>query len=417
MNRRGFSVFLLFVLVGCSRPAAPDGNETDLSVPHDGSLRIAALDYSVGDLSDPAVLEKFARADILIVQCAEFWGKDYYEGKLQLIRDAKPDIKILGYFRSKAVKVFWGDEPRESHTYNYDLYAASRPYWSMTTTGDTLMDWPGAVVYDFTNPEARRAMLGVFADYQNNSNNKFDGIFWDYFNDELWIAPSVSGMTGDPDMDRDGVPHFEDPDELQAFQDAEIDWVNETRQMFGNQFIQIANGARALTDSSFASYFDGMFYEIFPNVGFGRNTPFLNALDLNQPNNLWAAQHWPRVDNGGPWLILSHAKPVGSFQDAEGNWASVDPGNLLRVVSRLTGGTSIHYNMSGLFRAAIPELELNLGPPLAPATISNSRITRRFENGRVELVLGTGVFPVPFDYVVHSGGVDVEVFGDINRNP
>ena len=48
----------------------------------DGSLRIAALDYQVGDLSDPAELAKYTRADILIVHPDQFWGRPEFEGRM-----------------------------------------------------------------------------------------------------------------------------------------------------------------------------------------------------------------------------------------------------------------------------------------------------------------------------------------------
>ncbi|MGB5215607.1 MAG: hypothetical protein WBN88_18430, partial [Anderseniella sp.] len=253
---------VLLCLGACSSPGDPDDQGGNLTpAPQKSGLRIAALDYAVGDLTDPEVLARYTRADILVVQSDQFWGRPSFEGRLDLLRAAKPDLKIIGYFRSKVVKAKW---ETEENTYNLALLEASRPYWCATTTGDTAMDWPGAVLFDYTDPAARRAMLDVFLTHQRTSSNQFDGMYWDYFNDKLWIAPAVTTMDGEPDMDGDGVGHFEDEDERQAFQDAQYDWVAEMRQAMGNRFIQIANGARALTDSVFARQFDGMFYELFP---------------------------------------------------------------------------------------------------------------------------------------------------------
>ena len=289
---------MIWGLAGCLYPSHPDVPASNPLLSEDGSLRIAALDYQVGDLTDPAELAKYTRADILIVQPDQFWGQAGFEGKLDILRAAKPELKIIGYFRSKSIRARWGDEPWQ--TYNHALFEAARPYWCQTTEGDTLMDWPGAVVFDFTNPAARQAMLDVFVTHQQTSSNKFDGVFWDYFNDQLWIAPSVIDMDGEPDMDNDGVPHRDDEDERQAFMDAQYDWAHEMQAAMGPDFIQIANGSRALTDSLFAAEFDGMFYELFPNVGFGSGETFKRALDPNQYNNLWTAQNWPRRTNGGP---------------------------------------------------------------------------------------------------------------------
>jgi hypothetical protein len=402
-------------LMACSSPGDP-GSEIENPVLKT-DLRIAALDHYIGDLTDPEVLARYTRADILIVPCDAFWGKESLEGNLNLLRAAKPELKILGFFRSKVVKSFWGDGPRENQSYNYDLFQASKPYWARTTVGDTVMDWPNAVVYDYTNPAARKAMLDVFSHYQKTSSNKFDGVYWDYFNEVLWIAPAVTSMEGDPDMDGDGVSHWDDPDEIQAFKDAQYDWVHEMQAAMGPDFIQITNGSRALTDSTFAREFDGMFYELFPNVGYGKGETFKRALDPNQYNNLWTALSWPRTSNGGPWLILSHANRVGTYVDPDGLLAPIIAGDLLRAVALLTGATSTHYNNTGLHRSGIPRVELDLGNPLGPATIEGELYSRQFERGSVELYMGAGLYPVPFSYVIPQNGVVVEEFGDFPSFP
>jgi len=395
MSLRSINAVILILMIcglaGCSSPGNPDDTGSIPLPTDDGSLRIAALDYQVGDLTDPAELAKYTRADILIVQPDQFWGRPEMEGRLALLRAAKPELKIIAYFRSKVTKTHWGAIPRESQTYIYDLYHAAKPYWCQTTTGDTLMDWPGAVIFDYTNPDARKAMLDVFVSHQKTSANKFDGVFWDYFNDRLWIAPAVTDMEGEPDMDRDGVPHWEDEDELLAFQDAQYDWVHEMQAAMGPQFIQIANGSRALTDSLFAGEFDGMFYEVFPNVGFGSGETFRRALDPNQYNNLFTARTWPRQSNGGPWLILSHSFLVGSFRNEDGNWDQLRPG--------------------------VPMVELNLGSPLGDTVINGDHYMREFERGRVEMFMGDGKYPIPFSYVIPENGVVIEQFGEMPANP
>jgi len=279
------------------------------------------------------------------------------------------------------------------------------------------MDWPGAVLFDYTDPAARRAMLDVFLSHQRTSSNKFDGIYWDYFNVRLWIAPAVTTMEGDPDMDGDGIGHFDDEDEMQAFRDAQYDWVAEVRAEMGERFIQIANGSRALRDSVFAHQFDGIFYELFPNVGYGSGDNFRKALDPDQYNNLFTTVSWPRTVNGGPWLILSHASNVGSYWDPDGNLKTINPGDLLRAVALLTGATSTHFDLSGTHRSGLPDLELDLGGPLGPAVIDGSRYFREFTRGRVELEMGVGYYPRPFSYAIPQAGVVVEQFGEITIDP
>jgi hypothetical protein len=407
--------FLILNLVACSNPSTPDEQYVP---PKDKlELRIAALDYRVGDLSDPAVLARYSRADLVIVQCDRFWGKSQNDGDLNLIRAVNPDAKIIGYFRSKVIRTNWGEESQASQSYNRALYEAAKPYWCQTTTGDTLMDWPGAVVFDYTNPAARKALLDVFVEFQANSNNKFDGVYWDYFNEQLWIAPAVDGMEGEPDMDGDGIAHWDDEDERQAFKDAQYEWVKEMRAAMGPGFIQIANGSRALTNPEFAGQFDGMFYELFPNVGYGRGETFRRAMDPGQYNNLWTAREWPLKRNGGPWLILSHASPVGSQQNEEGQWESINAGDLLRAVALLTGATSTHYDNSGAHRAGVPNVEVDLGLPLGPTAIDGDLFTREFERGRVVLRMETGLYPRPFAYSIPQQGVVVDDFGEIEEIP
>ena len=215
----------------------------------------------------------------------------------------------------------------------------------------------------------------------------------------------------------DGVPHWDDEDELQAFRDAQYDWVHEMTTAKGSNFIQVTNGSRALTDSLFASEFDGMFYEVFPNVGFGSGETFKRALDPNQYNNLWTARNWPRRTNGGPWLILSHSKLIGSYQDEDGQWVTIDPGNLLRAVALLTDATSTHYDLTGQMQAGIPAVELDLGRPLDETVITGDRFVRHFERGRVELVMGLGYYPDPFAYGISQNRVIVEQFGEITMVP
>jgi len=189
------------------------------------------------------------------------------------------------------------------------------------------------------------------------------------------------------------------------------------RAAMGDDFIQIANGVRALQDPEFAAKLDGMFYELFPNVGFGGGDTFKKALDPNWYNNLWTARTWPRTRNGGPWLILSHAKSVGSYREPDGSWTAINSGDLLRAVALLTDAISIHYDNSGNFTTGYPAVELDLGAPLAPVEIIGDRYIRRFERGRGELLMGDGQYPIPFSYAIPQNGVIIDQFGEISISP
>ena len=74
------------------------------------------------------------------------------------------------------------------------------------------------------------------------------------------------------------------------------------------------------------------------------------------------------------------------------------------------------YN-SGNFTAGYPEVELDLGTPLAPVEIIGDRYIRRFERGRVELLMGDGQYPIPFSYAIPQNGVIIDQFGEITISP
>lgn len=379
----------------------PDNPDDRIGEDPGPGIKIAALDYDIDDLSDPEVLAKYARAELLIVATWQFWDRD---NDLSLLRAANPNQKIIAYFRTKCVREEWSAVPPEGTSYQHSLYEAARPYLSYTTEGDTISDWPHAMIFDYTNPAAREAMIKVFAHYQATSPNKFDGVFWDYFAPQLWIAPTVTGMNGEPDMDGDGVPHWEDEDELAAFVSAQDDWVEEMRDVMGDEFIQIANGVRAAKDSTFASKFDGMFYEIFPELGFNGTGKFKMALDPSVPNNLFAAHHWPRTRNGGPWLILSQMHHIGTYQDENGVYQDIDGDDFTRIMALMTDATAITYEGFGVRDAGIPAIEYALGLPTGGVVRSDNIYTREFENGKVELFMGSGEFPLPFEFRVTQGG-------------
>ncbi len=116
-------------------------------------------------------------------------------------------------------------------------------------------------------------------------------------------------------------------------------------------------------------------------------------------------------------MILSHSKLVGSYKDPDGNWIPIVPGDLLRAVALLTDATSTHYDNTGGPYAGVPAVELDLGVPLGPTEIIGDRYIRRFERGRVELLMGDGQYPIPFSYAIPQNGVIVDQFGEITISP
>ncbi len=421
---RKFAIILLTTLtilaIGCANPGEPEeflydgggsnrGDDDPQPPPEsDQFLKNVVFDSHLGDLNDPEVLAAATRGDLLITDCSRFWGNEGRNEDLALLRATNPDLKIVGFFRNKTVRLSWGLESN-TNTYNSELYEASKPYWSYTTTGDTLQDWPHIANFNPIIPEARQAMLDIFVRYQNESQHKLDGVYWDYFNFSLWLSPYVRTMEGEPDLDGDGIVHWDDEDEMAAYQESEVAWIQEMRAAMGEDFIQIVNGSRALQDSTFAGLVDGMFYETFPNVGFSGSTGFSQALDPNVNNNLWAAQQWPRTRNGGPWLILSNVNANIIFYNNNENQI-LNLADLNRAVALLTGGCPVYYDQSGKHRAGFPTVELDLGRAVTDVTIDGNRYEREFERGRIELIMGSGALPAPFTYEIYQEGRVVQSF-------
>lgn len=393
-------------MAGCYYPNSPSEiNILSASNPPGRSYRTAALDYAVGDLTDPTVVAKLARADLLVLDAGQFWETN---ADLSLIRAANPDIRIVAYLRTKCIRSAWAPDGEDDDRYTHQLYRAALPYLVRTTEGDTASDWYGTYLYDFTNPQARADVLEIFAHFQATSSNQFDGVFWDYFSPTLWIPLDLVGVYGDPDMDGDGIAHRDDPDEIERFLRGQEAWIDEMRALMGEDFIQIANGVRALRDSTFAAKVDGMHYEDFPAQGFNGTDEFRMALDPQEFNNLWAAHGWPRNRNGGPWLILDQAGCPGVYFDASFDPVYIDADDLTRAVAMLTDGTAINFDGFDTLEPGIPSVEYDLGLPLGGVAIDFPTYTREFERGRIVLTMRTGAYPFPFDFQVYKDGVLID---------
>ncbi len=411
---RGIGALLVAAAIaGCaggSDPATPSGGEDPPTRSAPDRLKIAAVDLQIADLATESDLSRYTRADIVVFHPWSFWDNASEAGVLDRLRAANPDIRILAYFSPKIVRGDWSTEPHDAHPYSYALWQAGVPYLCHTTTGDTVSDWPGAFLVDFTNPEMRSRRLDVLEQFQGVNGNTFDGVFWDNFAPDLWIGPGVTNMDGEPDMDGDGVAYRDDPDEIAAFRDAQVAWIHETRARFGEGFIQIANGTRASKELDFAELVDGAYQEVFPQVPYGQTEAFIRALNPAIPNNEWEILAHLRKRNGGPWLIPANITNVGGFYDQSGSYRRVDTGDINRVVALLTGATSAHFDLSGMYQTALPSVELDLGAPVGDTVINGSIMTREFANGTVRLQMEAGVYPVPFRFWIRDAeGRNVQV--------
>lgn len=406
---------LLGIIIGCAaseetNPLLPEYNDptSDNRGSEDPSApaTMAIVEYGADmDYSDPATIEKYSKARILVVQAPIIWRDDINIGAIEAMKAANPDLKVVGYINAHTSWFNWGDDKvtdPDVKVFNADWYAATKPYWSYTTVGDTMTPWPGKVVLDILDPNCREAMVDVLEKHWNLHSNVLDGIFWDHFNRTLWVSDSVPGREGYLDLDGNGIAHQSDPDEIQAYRDASVALIQRTRQVLGDDVIQITNGNRAAMDSVFAGLVDGTMYENFPDVGF-LGDRMRQALDLSHPNNLFAANRWARTQNGGPYQILSNTSII-HFQDGDRGVVQARKAEFNRVVALLTGGLVAYHSDDQLTRYGWPEIEVNLGLPVASAEFAGEVISREFENGRVTLDLGAATAGIPFGFEIEQNG-------------
>jgi hypothetical protein len=365
------------------------------------------MEWSDVDWADDQNIEKIAKGDVAVLGLYSLYSNIETEiPAFERIHNINPDIKLLGYYLNKTNMLWWANTPEGSITRT--LYDRTEPYWAYTTTGDTLMNWPGQVVLNILDRQCREAIYNTLAEFRSNSINQFDGVLWDYFDMSIWIHPDVAPFVdGDPDFDGDGIGMYDDADEREAYLAACDSLVIETRQVLGDNFIQVFNGTRACTDQDFARLGDGMYYEIFPTQIFP-DPDFANALNPNYENSLFNAVTWPRSENGGPYIVIGSYRH-SLFYDFNGEWTEINYGNMFRVAGLLTGVyttwlTTTNHNYHWT------DNELNLGLPTGPTVIDGVHFSREFQYGRIELTMETGASPKPCSYVVYINGVVVEEF-------
>jgi hypothetical protein len=350
--------------------------------------------------------ERVARADLLTITTRVFWdnGPNEALGIVDVIKSHNPECKVIGYVPAQGIQLFYADYPPGS--FARQLYDATLPYWSYTTTGDTLMSWPQTVELNVLDEDCRAAIVDTYVNYDGQTATHFDGIFWDYFPDQVWI-PDFVGCEGDADLDGDGIPQQNDADEQAAYDLAQEDLVNRMRNAMGSDFIMVFNGVRAQRDSLFAALADGINYELFPTLRFPE-PKMASALDTDLYYSLWHTSTWPRTEAGGPYVLLENIQRYYYHDD---NWwpQVLDSGDYFRVIGLLIDGVWPVWNAIGEHWWDWPENPVNLGDPLGPTVIDGDLFTRQFEYGEVRMEMGDGTWPDPFGYEIYVNGNLVEM--------
>lgn len=369
---------------------------------------LAITDWSSIDWSQSANWEKYAQADVFLAMAAGLWSSAYRdEPVIDRIKSFNPDVKVIGYISAKTAQLS-GAAPT-ANAFWHEWFVRTQPYWVHTTTGDTAQDWPGNVILNILDPACRSAMIQTVIEFQRGSANHLDGVLWDYFNHSLWVYDAMTNVSGAPDMDGDGIGHWSDPDEMAAYQAAEVSLVTALRDSLGEDFIQVFNGQRAYTDSTFAGLADGLMYELFPTLGFAQPN-MRNALDPAYVNNLYAVRGRLRHVNGGPWIVMSNPW-TNRYQDYQNQVTTLETGNQFRVVALLMGGYASwnsHDGSTFSYTYGWPAVNVCLGEPLGPPAYDGEYIRRTFQFGDVMLKWKGGGYPDPFEYRIRSLGQTVD---------
>lgn len=378
---------------------------------------MAVMDLSAIDWSDPQNLDKFSQMDLLILTGSSLWEGGHYANTpvIEELKARNSNLVVVGYVSAFSAKL--DGETAISPSFWNDWYFRTRPYWSWTTEGDTVQTWPGNAVIDITNPDARAAMVETIVEYQESSNNHLDGIYWDYFNNLLWVYDGIE-LEGDIDMDGDGIPHAQDQDERLAYQNAQVELVTAVRDSMGDDFLQIFNGQRAYGDPEFAALADGVMYEIFPTLFFPEDD-MAHALDPDYENNLFNVRSWLRESEHGPFLVMSNTWQ-NIYWDQNFEVTMIRTGNQFRAVALLVDGFACWNSHDGTtfsYTYGAPEQNINLGQPLGAPSFEDNFIRREFQFGKVELEMGSGTYPNPFDYRIWCLGQLVEVLAIPYHSP
>lgn len=253
------------------------------------------------------------------------------------------------------------------------LWENCSPHFAITTEGDTATIFRNAFLIDLFSAEARTALIETNAEYMRE--HKIDAAMLDFFSvplpnlkvfqDPIWEELEL----GDLDFDRDGIGHWDDPDEKQELRRVWDLYMDEAREKYP-QFTKLyPNGSLPLWDPLFSKYFDGCYIEGFPNWFFGTQAPnWPNVYDPEFPHSLWNLCNPDRWYSSDYYIFLEDTNFTRNF----GYIAKVFP----RAVELFNFRT----------REYPPEpLEIDTGAPLGGPVLSEDRtmITREFEKGTV----------------------------------
>ena len=367
--------FLLLFVAACDSTVAPEKNTDDpvelvpdRPAPEPQWPALAAIDRtlnsSVGGYGDLNA-EAFAEVDFIVLNLRSMLN-DVGAANVARIREANPDVVILGALSVLCWRDHWNDEFRRNDlTLGADLWDVVSDRPALTTTGEAALMWDRAPMLNpLRDGRLDEAMLDEFVDAIVTHFERYpgvaDGIMHDYMSESPWIYPSPQEAgIGEIDLDQDGVPFAED----QAEQDAWFGWQYELvvrlQQRLGSGLIQIANGRLPIDRPDFAEQLAGVWFQNFPTLpwNFAPRDGVETLIDLRE-NRLT-----PR--RGRTWCLLA-PQTFFSAGDVE----------MRRISSLLTGAHYADAEDYGIPTGELVRERLDDG---------GTRYTRAYTSGAVQL--------------------------------
>lgn len=413
---RAAAVVGIFFLLTQSVLAAPGpGAPTSRPFPQGRVLGTSYYGPAL-DWQNPTVRDQILVADYLVLgdvlaQSAQ------YDGFVAAMHQAKPTLKILHTFI-----VPWifdvcnspnppGRRPCEElgrriydRCYPQDI-AHMVPVNPNPAVRDTAFMTYGTYMIDFDNPNVARDIADIFYQWVMEGNNpEIDGVNLDFFqaNWDGWAmygnSPGQLGYTGNGntyciDMDRDGIPSNQDPDERTRTRDAYGVFVNRLRERFGNDFIIDGNGPDVLSDAAmsngqqFYDLLDIRQRELFPWY-WSPNDYFLPAFEI-EPNGSYGGQN--------VWELANHGHRHPSIPTPQGSYLLIDTLNgpngpwiclsamMLDNGMAYIGGNNMNEGRTDWWAGDPMPLLDNLGAATAAAVRSDRRWSRQFAHGSIQM--------------------------------
>lgn len=377
--RRGTAILIAAALVILSCTAE------NPSVPSDGANVDAVRSYPqkgiLHDLSftswDAAKVRDASEADMLIFPVARCFSPDAQDIIAELKR-LNPSTVILGKHTILGVNPLWPDTNylQVSLPYEMEYYETVENDWSYTTAGDTLMLWRDIIfLKPIIDGELNRRLIVDLLDlmerYQIESGNVLDGVVYDYLMQSLYINYAIRDIVeGEPDLDSDGIPFIDDPEEAAYLIQWQKEYINEFRIRFGDDFILVANGHLPQDDAEIAGMLNGLFFEAFPNNlrSYTDREGLLRLLQFQEEGYL-------RKARGRTWTILTN----------------VDGGqnNLFCCIASMIAGC-FYAELHGTSAFTGWTLDINAGKPRSEYTMEGDvdgvlTVRRAFSHGEARI--------------------------------